>query len=243
MKNNFKTGDIVTLKTHPLFNDYGIKGNGKFVPPFMVISEVFVENKNKKIYSEEEVGAKISERIKYTCVFFDDNKLEFKEVILYESMLETFEYTTIARIEGKKRCENYETLKEEIKKYKKPKYKYGKVVSFKTKKLEMFKKRISKNTTIKNIESTESKRKIKTIETVQYVVNFSTPDFIICGIKLNEKKNEYYPNGKLKREIGKKLYKIKWFNSNQMKFSEVYLPAECFFEEKKKNESDNEVME
>ncbi|MCD8454603.1 hypothetical protein LNJ08_09360 [Tenacibaculum finnmarkense genomovar ulcerans] len=86
-ENKFIIGDIVTLKTHPLLYGFKIKGDGKLVPPFMIVKEIYIEDKKKKTHSEE-LGKQIAERIKYTCVFFDDNKTEFKEAILYESMLE-----------------------------------------------------------------------------------------------------------------------------------------------------------
>ncbi|WP_370408007.1 hypothetical protein [Tenacibaculum dicentrarchi] len=219
-ENKFVIGDIVTLKTHPLLYGFKIKGDGKLVPPFMVVKEIYIEDKKKKTHSEE-LGEQIAERIKYTCVFFDDNKTEFKEAILYESMLEKYDKIYIAKLEGVKKGEmvlkdvKCKLLIEEIRKYVIPEYSYGKNVFFRTKKFEIFKKsdplKIQKNT-----------------DTVQYIANDSSPDFILCGIKKNENTNDFYPNGDKRKIVSEILYKVKWFNANQMKFSDIYLPKECF---------------
>ncbi|MBE7698188.1 hypothetical protein [Tenacibaculum finnmarkense] len=213
-------GDIVTLKTHPLLYDFKIKGDGKLVPPFMIVKEIYIEDKKKKTHSEE-LGEQIAERIKYTCVFFDDNKTEFKEAILYESMLEKYDKIHIAKLEGVKKGEmvlkdvKCKLLIEETRKYVIPEYSYGKNVFFRTKKFEIFKKsdpvKIQKNT-----------------DTVQYIANDSSPDFILCGIKKNENTSDFYQNGDKRKMVSEILYKVKWFNANQMKFSDIYLPRECF---------------
>ena len=227
--NQFKVGDIVTFKTHPLLYDRYIKGDGKLVPPFMVVKEVFFEDKKKKIVDTSN-GKTIAERLKYTCLFFDDNKCEFKDVIVYESMLMDFTNFYISKIKVKKKDTedvNYKSLLDEVSKYKNPSYKYGNIVYFKTKKLEILKKRSS----VKN-ESIEKDDKliIEKRETFQYVVNYSTPEFVLCGYKEELGEDLFYPNGDKKKIISKELYKVKWFNSNQMKFSEHFLPMECFID-------------
>lgn len=68
LDNLFKIGDIVTFKTHPLLYDRYIKGDGKLVPPFMIVKEIFFENSKKKLF-DDVTGEKIAETIKYTCVF------------------------------------------------------------------------------------------------------------------------------------------------------------------------------
>jgi hypothetical protein len=224
LENQFKIGDIVTFKTHPLLYQRYIKGDGKLVPPFMVVKEVFFEDKKKKVVDTSN-GKTIAERIKYTCIFFDDNKNEFKEVMVYESMLESHKKIHISRIEGEKKEKTlgYESLLDEVSKYENPKYEYGKLVFFKTKKLEIFKKRSSVKT-----EFSKDLNKVEEKITYQNVVSYSTPDFIICGYKKEEEEDLFYPNGENKKKISKILYKVKWFNSNQMKFSEQYLPMRCF---------------
>ncbi|MCD8447544.1 hypothetical protein [Tenacibaculum finnmarkense] len=214
-------GDIVTLKTHPLLYDFKIKGDGKLVPPFMIVKEIYIEDKKKKTHSEE-LGEQIAERIKYTCVFFDDNKTEFKEAILYESMLEKYDKIHIARLDKNKKEVKCDSLIDETRKYVIPEYNYGDIVFFRTKKFEIFKKRDSS----KMIQQKGGDYKKTT--NIQYIVNYSSPDFILCGIKKNENTNDFYPNGDKRRIVSEILYKVKWFNTNQMKFSDIYLPRECF---------------
>ncbi|MCD8432964.1 hypothetical protein LNJ05_09350 [Tenacibaculum finnmarkense genomovar ulcerans] len=214
-------GDIVTLKTHPLLYGFKIKGDEKLVPPFMIVKEIYIEDKKKKTHSEE-LGEQIAERIKYTCVFFDDNKTEFKEAILYESMLEKYDKIHIARLDKNKKEVKCDSLIDETRKYVIPEYNYGDIVFFRTKKFEIFKKRDSS----KMIQQKGGDYKKTT--NIQYIVNYSSPDFILCGIKKNENTNDFYPNGDKRKIVSEILYKVKWFNASQMKFSDIYLPRECF---------------
>ncbi len=223
LENKYFVGDIVTFKTHPLLYDLNIKGDGKLVPPFMVVREVLFEDKKKKVV-DDVTGMKIGERIKYNCVFFDDNRCEFNEVMIYETMLQDFTKFYIARMDGKKKSDDeYESLLTEVSKYSLPAYNYGNLVYFKTKKLEIYKKRSSKRTEI--IGGKKEER-----ETIQYVVNYSTPEFILCGYKKEFGTDLFYPNGEKKKLVSEVLFKVKWFNSSQMKFSEQYLPMECFID-------------
>ncbi|CAH8290316.1 hypothetical protein EV196_107175 [Mariniflexile fucanivorans] len=226
--NKFKIGEIVTFKTHPLLYDLEIRGDGKLVPPFMVVKEVYFEDNKKKVVDSSN-GKTIAEKTKYTCVFFDDNKSEFKEVVVYESMLRNYTNFFIARIDGKKPVYKIDdndkiSLITEVSNYKNAKYLYGNIIYFKTKKLEILKKRSS----IKKIIINKKEENRKTIE---HVVNYSTPEFVLCGYKQELGEDLFYPNGDNKKIISKELYKVKWFNSNQMKFSEQYLPMECFIDE------------
>lgn len=221
---------IVSLKNHPLFYTLEIKeikGDGKLIPPFMIVKEVLIESKNKITHSEE-LGEQIADKVKYTCVFFDDNRTEFKEAILYESMLKDYNEIHIARKDGviNEKKEGYQSLIEETKNYVTPKYVYGNIVFFRTKKFEIFKKRSSVKVSETIIN--QGKPENKEVKTLQYVVNYSSPEFVLCGIKKNENQAEYYPNGKLKKKTSKTLFKVKWFNASQMKFSDIYLPSECF---------------
>lgn len=227
--NKFNIGNIVTFKTHPLLYDRYIQGDGKLVPPFMVIKEVYFED-NKKRVVDTNNGKIIGERIKYTCLFFDDNKCEFKEVMVYESMIIDFKKLYISRMDGEKVDEgpNYESIIDEVSKYKSLNYNYGNIVYFKTKKLEILKKRSSiKN---ENISQGKAKSKKEKRETIQNVVNYSTPEFVLCGYKEEQGEDLFYPNGKKKKIISKELYKVKWFNSNHMKFSEQFLPKESLID-------------
>lgn len=212
MEIEFNIGDIVTLKSHPLLNDKYIKGDGKLVPPYMVITEILNENKKKRTHSEE-LGKQIADLVKYTCVFFDDNRTEFKEVYLYKS--ELYKHNFQKEKNDENDINNYD---------------YGKTVSFITNEIETNKQRESKKTTTTILKKEEGKKETRQseIKTIQNIVNFSSPDFVLCGIKKNENKSDFHSNGSARKVVSEILYKVKWFNSNQMKFSEKYLPAECF---------------
>ncbi|RCW91401.1 hypothetical protein [Winogradskyella arenosi] len=230
LENKFNIGDIVTFKTHPLLYDRYIKGDGKLVPPFMVVKEVFFEDKKKKIVDTSN-GQIIGERIKYGCLFFDDNKNEFKDVMIYESMLSGFRNFYISRMEGEKKDEEdtaYVSLLDEVNEYKDASYKYGDIVYFKTKKLEILKKRSSVKNEIVNLKGKDSK---KTTTSIQNVVNYSTPEFILCGYKKEHAEDLYFSNGNKKKIISNEFFKVKWFNSHQMKFSEQFLPKESLIDE------------
>ncbi|UGS20310.1 hypothetical protein [Flavobacterium cyclinae] len=223
MNENFNLGDLVTFKTHPLLFDLYIKGDGKYVPPIMIVKEILFENKDKKEFDDVS-GNRIAEKVKYICVHFDDNKSEFIESHLYHSQLESIKSLNIAKVDEKKQAEGYIALIDEVLNYPKFKYEFGKIVYFKTKKVEAFKKRESSK-----IEVDSNGKEEKKI-TRQYVVNYITPDFVICGCK-NETYNDlYYNNGKPKRKASTNFIKVKWFNSFQQKFSEQYLPIEFFID-------------
>lgn len=221
--NAFKVGDIVTYKTHPLLYDNYIKGDGKYVPPIMIVKEVFFENKRKKTLDKLS-NKVIAELIKYICVYFDDNKSEFVEVHLYEKMLESFKELKITSRSSKVEGEENEVITEILSYSEKPDYKYGEILYFKTKKLEILKKRSS-------IKITKDKKKVlpdEVKEIIQYVVNYSTPDFLACGFKIENYKDLFYSDGTNKRLVSNESIKVKWFNPISNKFSEYYLPIEFF---------------
>lgn len=227
-QNKFSVGEIVVYKNHPLLYDYSIKGDGKYVPPIMVVKEVIFENEKKRTH-DETTGLQIAEKIKYICTYFDDNKSEFIESHLYQSMLEKFTFLHIGRIDDPDALDNgHVNLVDEIAQYPlSPTYEYGKIVYFKTKKLELLKKRISKSITKplkKKVEEKDIEKKV----TFQYVVNYATPEFIICGHKTETQNDLFYNDGSSKRLVSNELLKIQWYNPIHQKFSEQFLPIECF---------------
>jgi hypothetical protein len=234
IKSQFLIGDIITLKTHPLFKSFRIKGDSKYVPPLMIVKEVIFESKKKKTF-DEETGKEIAERIKYICCYFDDNKSEFNEVSLYEKMLRKFTELKLERINRDGTTTTGETLKKEVLEYDLPLYEFGKIVSFKTKKLEIFKKRSTKKIPLTNGKIIKDEIK----EVIQYVVNYATPDFVICGYKKEIYKDLFYIDGKKKRLAPTDFLKVQWFNPIQQKFSEQYLPLEFFTEELDLNGKDS----
>lgn len=223
MNNLYNVGELVTFKTHPLLFDFYIKGDGKYVPPIMIVKEVVFESKDKKEF-DEQTGNQISGKVKYVCVHFDDNKSEFIESIHYEEFLGSFKSLKIAKIENNLNSDNYIDIITEIGSYpEKAKYSFGEIVYFKTKKLEAFKKRESSKI---EVEKNKEEKKI----TRQYVVNYISPDFVLSGYKKETYTDLFYGNGKPKRKVSVEFVKVKWFNPIQQKFSEQYLPIEFFID-------------
>lgn len=221
MKNNFKIGEIVTLKSHPLFdnNFKKIAELPMHVPPLMIIKEVLFEKENKKIYSSEIENAKISDCIKYNCVYFNTNKSEFVEKIIYESFLRS--YTDLQYFRTKDDDEINTPLKEqlipEVLTYTKfIDYNFGEVIQFKTKKLEH-----------RKAYALGSDKKQS--------VSFQSPNFIISGIKREVQEDLFYNDGQKKKISESKLIKVSWFNHFQNKISEKYLPFSLFVKDLKIN--------
>lgn len=209
----YKIGDIVSLKSHPLFKGYVINIYSHQVPPLMIVKEIQVEDeKKKKIYSEEmDTPHKIADLVKYVCVYFDDKKSEFNEVMLYESVLELYDKLKY-HSESNEKAKTTK-LVEEVKEYiLVDKYKHGKVIQFKTKKLE-------------------SRKKIQTGKPDKYKYpSYTSPDFVLTGIKKEVNVNSYYNDKSIKKQTSAILFKVTWFNHVQQKFSEKYLPKEFFIE-------------
>lgn len=214
----FKVGDIVTLKSHPLLTETPkkIKEFPAQVPPLMLIKEVLFEKQDKKIlYSDVIEKAQIADLVKYLCVYFNANKSEFQEKVVYHSLLDSYvdlKYYREIEKDKKISIELDKQLIPEVEKYKiVSSYDYGKRVQFKTKKLEHRKSYSG------NFEKLPG-------------VSFQTPDFILSGIKNEEQKDLFYQDGKPKRILSNLLFKVIWFNHFQQKFSEHFLPKECFVE-------------
>ncbi|MBG6130549.1 hypothetical protein IWQ47_002025 [Aquimarina sp. EL_43] len=210
----FSIGEIVTLNSHPLFKDYLVNSHADQIPPLFVIGEVFFENDKKKLFSDEIENSQISDLIKYTCVYFNNKKSEFNEVMIYHSLLRSYgDLKYHNEIDNSKKDKIDSTLITEVKtKYVESEYVYGKVVQFKTNKLE-------------------SRKKIKkAMKDNKPYPSFTSPDFILSGVKKESSDGLFYGNGKPKKKVSEVLYKVMWFNHFQQKFSEKYLPKECFIE-------------
>ncbi len=216
--NVFEIGDIVTIKSHPLFSSTPKRIN-EFpaqVPPLMLVKEVIYEKEDKKkVYSDVIEKAQIADVVKYVCVFFNANKSEFVEKEVYHSLLDSYlklKYYKEFKDDAGVTFAIDKTLIDEVITYNKAEaYVFGKRVQFVTKKLEQ---RKSYNPSSERIPSS----------------SFQTPDFILSGIKNEEQKDLFFQDGKPKRQITKQSYKVMWFNHVQQKFSEHYLPKEFFVE-------------
>lgn len=218
-KNNYNIGDIVTLKTHPLAfqPDGAIDSYINQIPPLMCIKEIHIEKK-KKLFSNDFEGDQIADNVKYLCVYFNQHRMIFEENFVYHEMLISFSKLKFHR-EDEKVEKEQQTLIEETEKYKVAGYEYGKLVFFKTYKLE---KRKKFRNAIQDFRSTT-----KTTST------HTSPAFNLSGIKLNDKKSAFNPkSGKLKLKTAETLYKVLWYNAYQEKFSEAYLPKEFFINDK-----------
>ncbi|WP_459926330.1 hypothetical protein [Flavobacterium covae] len=222
----FKIGDIVAIKSHALFREYHkIIEFPAQTSPLMLVKEIFYEDEEKKKTHSEELGCKISGLIKFTCVYFNANKSEFVEVIIYSDLLKKYNDLKYYR-KDKKTNENIDSkLIDEVKSYDLADYNYGEVVQFKTKKLEHRKSYENNNEKISNI-------------------SFQTPDFVLSGIKEEISKDLFYSNGekKIKRKVSNTMFKVMWFNHYQQKFSEHYLPKEFFVKDTKFIDGGNEEV-
>lgn len=214
----FQIGEIVTLNSHPLLKSHSkIIEFSAQVPPLMLVKEVFYEDeKKKKIYSEElGINFPIADLIKYTCVYFNANKSEFVDIIVYEPLLKSYKelkyYREVKDGEAIK-IELDKQLIAEVQTYiSASKYQFGKVIQLKTKKLEQ---RKSYDGNVEKISNS----------------SFQTPDFVLCGIKKDIPNDLFYHDGTPKRIVSNTLYKVIWFNHFQQKNSEHFLPVEFFVE-------------
>lgn len=215
-KNNFNIGEIVTLRSHPLF-DNSYKKIAEFpahVPPLMIVKDVFFDrSEKKKLYSDELEGAKISDLVKYTCIYFNANKSEFIEKIIYESFLRSYKDLLYYRVkdEKKKEIPEEDQLIPEVLRYEEiNEYSFGEVVQFKTKKLEH--RKSYNHATPERIPG----------------ISYQTPNFIVSGIKKEPQEDLFYHDGLKKRIIPKKSIEVSWFNHFQNKISKKYLPLNSF---------------
>ena len=217
-KHKFQVGEIVTLNSHPLLKSHSkIIEFSAQVPPLMLVKEIFYEDaKKKKIFSEELGGDyQISDLIKYTCAYFNANKSEFVDIFVYEAFLKSYvelKYFREFTDENQKKIEEDKQLIPEVEKYTPlNNYEYGKVVQFKTKKLEQ---RKAYETNVEKITNS----------------SFQTPDFVLGGVKKDNVNDLFYPDGTSKRIISQLLVKVIWFTHFQQKNSEQFLPIEFFVE-------------
>lgn len=202
----FDIGDIVTFKTHPMFGSRRIKGDSRAVPPIMIVISILV--------NDEDIS-----NSKYDCVYFDDDHCDFKSLMLNHYTLRSFEDLLFEKISDDKTIiKNYKKLIDEVKDYPDTLYEEGKMVFFKTKKLEIYKKKSTKSIKVAQEDGT-----IKEIdETLKYVVSYASPDFILCGI--HEKYPQELLHHKTRRlKLSQNLVKVKWFNFTKKKFSEQIL--------------------
>ncbi|MEH6407670.1 MAG: hypothetical protein V7767_10335 [Leeuwenhoekiella sp.] len=208
--NIYKIGDIVTLKSHPLTISFqpDYESFSDQFPPLMVIKDITIEDERKKIYSSAITDAQIASQIKYKCIYFNEHKSSFEEAILYQNFLVSYSDLHFIK-KNKDKPDDYKTLIQEVANYQTSNYEFGKIVQFKTAKLES--------------------RKI-ILNSFKYPT-FRCPELVITGLKEEEEKNSFYEkDGTPKRIVPSILYKVTWFNQVHDKFSEHYLPKESLIE-------------
>lgn len=207
----YEVGQIVCLKSHPLLYDYKLNCLSSQCPPLMVVKDVLYEDdRKKKIFSDEVASIKIADLIKYTCIYFHNNKSEFVEVTIYESHLASYKclkYNRELDSEGNE-TQSERKLIDEVALYTTPTYEFGKIVQFRTSKLE----------DRKSFAGYDNGPK----------ASYSSPYFVISGFKREALTDMFYGDGSAKRRCSERLIKVAWFNHFQQKVSEQYLPIELF---------------
>lgn len=215
-KVNFKIGDVVTIKSHPMaYQEHGALDSFiSHIPPLMCIKEIHVERK-KEVYSKESSGKQISDKVKYLCTYFNQHKTTFEDKMVYQEMLISFQDLIFYRKDEVEEEEKHVRLINETLGYDIATYEYGARIFFKTYKLE-------KRKTFKH-GGTHPVSSKKTLMT------HTSPAFIISGFKVNDSENVYDSKyGTLLRQSAKALYKVMWYDSYQEKYREEYQPKEFF---------------
>ena len=218
----YRVGDSVVIKSYPKVNP--LEGDPNQVPPIMVVTGVEVENKKKKTH-DNQTGRQIAERIKYHLIWFDNKKYEFVEKILYESMLDPID------LQLGEKCE----------------YEYGEKVVFKTRYAELDKTKVSSS----NVQTKYSDQKpkkalsengeknkdnVKDVITVNPLVTFSSPVFLMSGVRKEVNNMLYDDHGGIKKHSSDTYIKIMYFNPTFQKYSEFEIPRECLMKEIKEKD-------
>ena len=225
MKSKFKIGDIVVLKSHPLLFNNSIQEYYKLTSPILIVKEINRESKDKNNYSGEYENAQISDFIRYNCTYFDPEISSFKDMLIYESLITSFDKLLF----HSNSQDSQETLIKEVNGYRTADYNYGDIVSLKTQKLEILKK-YGKPILIEDENEKKKSKQKKITELVSKIFPpFTSPNFILSGIVNNEK------NGvPKKKKVAKTLFKVSWYNGKDKKLSHELLPKNFFVPLEKK---------
>ncbi len=214
--NSYPVGSIVAIKSHPYFHPAPTtlySGDQKIIPPFMAVAEWVKENpKEKKLY-DPTTGDQQSDLVKYRCIWFDDNRGEFQEHWLYESMIGVVKLFEKPKKREEEPSDNL----------------YGQVFTFSTQSWELAKRYAGKYS-----EKRNTKRGMptlsKVVEKVQPSLRYVSPDLVVSGTKLNDSNAPLFStrNGSNEQIRGRseKLVKVMWFNYKEQKYSEQWLAEE-----------------
>lgn len=200
-----KIGALVSLKTHPIHSTKDlllhIGGDAEHIPPIMVITEILESNRHQ---FDENSGEKIKYKRSYKCIWFSHKTYTIQENWINEFDLdfipEQNKYNTYFK--------NDTNLK------------IGTTVLLKSTIIEQSK---FKSSIVFNNNDIEPSNKITSLQ------SFTSPSFFITGSIIYEPTEPIF-NKKTNEQIRwcpKKLYKCKYFNPIQSKFSEILLPQEA----------------
>lgn len=203
--NNFKIGDLISLKNHPYsFNqNTKIGANSLLTPPIMVITEILKQNKFKPDSEDEEklMGQVLGTFYNSKNSNYEKYWFNIDEVVLIAQL----DQENVVKEEAL--LINLAEIKKEFK---------GKQVILNSADAELGKKKIS--------WSKESdKEKFRT----ESYMEFLPPVMTVLDVVENSnflKDRRDSKDGTLKKDSCKFLLKCKWFNSFKQSFSEDFIP-------------------
>lgn len=207
--NNFKIGDLISLKNHPYsFNpDTKIGANAILTPPIMVVTEILKQNKfNPDSEDKEELSGQVlgtfynSKNGNYEKFWFN-----IDEVIPIENIQK--ENSEKEVVEKKINPTNLSLLKKQFK---------GKQVILNSADAELGKKKIS--------WSKEGDReKFRTESYLEFLPPLMTVLDVVENSKFLKDRRDS-KDGTLKKDSCKFLLKCKWYNPSKQSFSEDFIP-------------------
>src|SRR5690554_3945484 len=232
LNSEFQIGSIVTLKSHytrgekDYLDNISIAGDDKSISPYMLVTEILKETKNKfDEHTGENTIQKDSFRVK--VLWFNAKSYEFNEKWISSSFLNTVKSEIRLKKIKPEKLFNLERYipNEWERKYNfinnlKPKsFKRSSQVILKTNPLEIKKKRIS-------IKEEEWNTKISKSS----LLSFCAPEMVVIGKSTFKPKDPLFDkvtNERI-REIPTDQIKVQFYNPLADKYSEEILPIECF---------------
>src|SRR5690554_3541577 len=232
LNSEFQIGSIVTLKSHytrgekDYLDNISIAGDDKSISPYMLVTEILKETKNKfDEHTGENTIQKDSFRVK--VLWFNAKSYEFNEKWISSSFLNTVKSEIRLKKIKPEKLFNLERYipNEWERKYNfinnlKPKsFKRSSQVILKTNPLEIKKKRIS-------IKEEEWNTKISKSS----LLSFCAPEMVVIGKSTFKPKDPLFDKvtNERVREIPTDQVKVQFYNPLTDKYSEEVLPVECF---------------
>lgn len=215
-----KLGDIVALKSHPFTatnTDVIIGGEAQQLSPLMAVVEIVIESKNN--FDEQTKDSKGKKQCK--CIWFSNKSSQFEEAWLSDNLLKIISSNEKkGEVEAKLEKEGFseDAIESLITTHKLEKFAVGQIVSLKTLKFELDKKKSTLKTQGYNSKDVH----------ISALLSFVPPTMQVIGKSKNENKEPIFDvkSGEKKRFISKNLIKCKWYNPSLDKMSEKLLPPE-----------------